>query len=169
MTFFGSLVSLQYTQLTPVIGMLLFSVSLALGPVGLVSSVPVMLPLSLVGTGIGLIKSGTNIGASLFDIATGLLQDADPRQGYSSVVLFFLGVGALACLAAVVLWILDRTIYNSLLDQSAKEAKEKTDAKSWLDTSQFREKLWVNYIYAFIYVFLATLSWMLFFRFVLFH
>ncbi|KAI8139481.1 major facilitator superfamily domain-containing protein [Fennellomyces sp. T-0311] len=167
LTFLASLILLGYTYMNPVVAMLLFSVSLALGPVGLVSSVPVILPLSLVGTGMGLIKSGTNIGASLFDIATGLLQDADPHKGYDGVIDFFIGIGVLSILAGLVLCILDWTIYGSLLDRSAQEAKKLEAMQGKVETSAVQQKLWANWIYGGIYLFLAALSWILFFKFVL--
>ncbi|RCH95918.1 hypothetical protein CU098_010196, partial [Rhizopus stolonifer] len=86
-TFLASILLLQFTKLNPLLGMISFSMSLTLGPVALVSSIPVILPLSLVGTGMGLVKSGTNIGASLFDIITGLLQDHDVKKGYRGVMV----------------------------------------------------------------------------------
>ncbi|KAI9479564.1 major facilitator superfamily domain-containing protein [Zychaea mexicana] len=166
-TFLACFMLLGFTYLNPIIGMLLFSVSLALGPVGLVSSVPVILPLSLVGTGMGLIKSGTNIGASLFDIATGLLQDKDAHQGYSGVIDFFIIIGIFAVFAGLVLCVLDWTIYGSLLDRSAQEARRLEATENKVDTSAVQEKLWANWIYGGIYLGLAALSWVLFFKFVL--
>ncbi|KAI8393844.1 major facilitator superfamily domain-containing protein [Radiomyces spectabilis] len=158
---------LEFTNIHPILGMLIFSVSLSLGPVGLVSSVPVILPLSLVGTGMGLIKSGTNIGSAIFDITTGLLQDADRNKGYSGVVLFFIAIASLSVLAGVVLSILDHSMYNDILDRSASLAarinKDKTQ-----NAAPTLVKLKSNYFYATLYLSLAAVSWMLFFHFVLF-
>ncbi|KAI9248842.1 major facilitator superfamily domain-containing protein [Phascolomyces articulosus] len=167
LTFTVSLWLLGFTYVNPIVGMLLFSVSLALGPVGLVSSVPVILPLSLVGTGMGLIKSGTNIGASLFDIASGLLQDSSENQGYGRVIDFFIGIGILSIIAGLVLCVLDWTIYGSLLDRSAQEARRLQTIENKVETSAVQEKLWANWIYGGIYLSLACLSWILFFKFVL--
>ncbi|CDS07839.1 hypothetical protein LRAMOSA01788 [Lichtheimia ramosa] len=164
-TFLVSLLLLNYTYIAPVVGMLFFSISLALGPVGLVSSVPIILPMSLVGTGMGLVKSSTNIGASLFDIATGLLQDMDDHQGYDGVMNFFIGVGVLSIIAGVTLWFLDMSIYDSLLDQSARDNRQQEQQK--VETSAVQEKLWANWIYGGVYLFLAGLSWILFIKFVL--
>jgi hypothetical protein len=161
-----SLLILEYTSTPPLLGMLLFSVSLSLGPVGLVSSVPVILPLSLIGTGMGLIKSGTNIGAAIFDISTGLLQDADPNKGYDGVMLFFIAIATLATIAAVVLYILDLSVYHGILDMSAREAHQNTENKLSTRTLPNRP-LKANYVYTAIYTLLACLSWILFFRFVM--
>ncbi|KAI9244941.1 major facilitator superfamily domain-containing protein [Sporodiniella umbellata] len=157
---------LQFTFLPPLVGMLFFSLSLSFGPVGLVSSVPVILPLSLVGTGMGLIKSGTNIGAALFDISTGLLQDADPNKGYDGVMVFFIVIASLATLAAVVLYLLDFTVYHAILDTSAREAHQNQESKQNIPLLP-KEPIQSNYIYGAIYAILACLSWILFFRFIL--
>lgn len=157
---------LEFTPTPPLLGMLLFSASLSFGPVGLVSSVPVILPLSLVGTGMGLIKSGTNIGAAIFDISTGLLQDADPHKGYDGVMLFFIGIATLATIAAIVLYILDFTVYHAILDTSAREAHQTNENKLSTRTLP-KYPLKANYVYGTVYALLACLSWVLFFRFVM--
>ncbi|KAI8334070.1 major facilitator superfamily domain-containing protein [Choanephora cucurbitarum] len=161
----SSMLLLQFTPLPPLFGMLLFSISLSLGPVGLVSSVPVILPLSLVGTGMGLIKSGTNIGAALFDIATGLLQDADPNKGYNGVIQFFIVISVLAVFAGLVLHVLDQTIYHSVLSRSAREAHQSDENK--LKNPKPLTRLRSNYVYGTIYFGLCCLSWVLFFRFIM--
>ncbi|CEP14934.1 hypothetical protein [Parasitella parasitica] len=162
-TFLASLLLLGHTHLNPLVGMISFSASLALGPVALVSSVPVILPLSLVGTGMGLVKSGTNIGASLFDIITGLLQDNDSKKGYSGVIDFFIIVGILSMLAGVTLCILNYAIYGNILDASRSTANKNSGDKRLLMNKRLR----INYLYGGIYVLLVIVSWTLFFRYVL--
>ncbi|KAI7897024.1 major facilitator superfamily domain-containing protein [Mucor mucedo] len=161
-TFLASLLLLEYTSLNPLLGMVSFSASLALGPVALVSSIPVILPLSLVGTGMGLVKSCTNVGASLFDILTGLLQDMDAKKGYTGVIHFFILIALLSILAGVTLFVLDGAIYDNLLD-AGKSVANGVGAKRQL----LNKKLKVNYIYGGIYVVLVIISWFLFFRFIL--
>lgn len=161
-----SLLILEFTPTPPLLGMLLFSVSLSLGPVGLVSSVPVILPFSLIGTGMGLIKSGTNIGAAIFDITTGLLQDADANKGYDGVMLFFITIATLATAAAITLCILDYSIYHGILDMSAREA-HKSDENKMSTRILSQRPLKANYIYGSAYALLACLSWVLFFRFIM--
>jgi hypothetical protein len=161
-TFLLSMLLLEYTHVNPVLGMISFSTSLALGPVALVSSIPVILPLSLVGTGMGLVKSGTNIGASLFDIVTGLLQDHDKNKGYSGVMIFFIVIGSLSILAGLTLFILDRTMYNHILDARKTQSTNNGDKRFLMN-----EKLKINYLYGGIYVALVVVSWTLFFRFIL--
>ncbi|KAI8067052.1 major facilitator superfamily domain-containing protein [Gongronella butleri] len=166
LTFTYALYALDYTQVNPLVGMLSFSVSLALGPVALVSSIPVILPLNLVGTAMGLVKSGTNVGASLFDMITGWLQDRDADKGYTGVVLFFIGIGVLAMISALALMLLDRIWYNRLLDQSAASAKRKE--KMGQDKNAMEDRpLKANYIYGAIFAGFTICSWILFFRFLL--
>lgn len=163
-TFLGAFLLLQYTGINPIVGMLVFSMSLALGPVGLVSSVPIILPLSLVGTGMGVIKAGTNIGASLFDITTGMLQDHQADHGYDGVNNFFTGVGVLALIAGIVLYFLDRQEGGSL-DQSAREAKISAWSASTTTKPLTLNK--ANWFYGSVMFSLACISWFLFVRFVI--
>lgn len=160
-TFLASLLLLEYTKINPLLGMVSFSASLALGPVALVSSIPVILPLSLVGTGMGLVKSCTNVGASLFDIITGLLQDMDTDKGYTGVIHFFIIIAILSILSGVTLFILDGAIYGNLLD-SGKKSINVGDKRFLMN-----RKLKVNYFYGGIYILLVITSWILFFRFIL--
>ncbi|KAG2187362.1 hypothetical protein INT44_005048 [Umbelopsis vinacea] len=164
-----SMVLLGYTMLPPVIGMLIFSLSLALGPVALVSSVPVILPLCLVGTGMGIIKSGTNIGATIFDIVVGRLQDSDPQKGYDSVLIFFMGISVAAVIAGIVLAIIDRVFYSGILDANARQSKLLVgrDSRGELKVPRVEEKVVLNWVYGSIFVALAVASWVLFFIFVL--
>ncbi|KAG1646590.1 hypothetical protein G6F44_000674 [Rhizopus delemar] len=142
LAFLFALILLQYTPLHPILGMISFSISLALGPVALVSSVPIILPLSLVGTGMGLVKSGTNIGASLFDIFTGLLQDLEKNKGYDHVISFFILTVVAAIVSGVTLAVLNHTIYHNLLDAPASG---KIDSNKQ-EEDMMNEKLKANYV-----------------------
>ncbi|KAI7900488.1 major facilitator superfamily domain-containing protein [Cokeromyces recurvatus] len=162
LTFLMSILLLEYTNLHPILGMISFSISLALGPVSLVSSIPIILPLSLVGTGMGLVKSGTNIGASLFDIMTGLLQDHDSNKGYKGVMIFFIFIAGLSILSGIILFILDKKMYENVLDACKKPSHINNGGKRFL----MNRKLKINYLYAGIYIALVMTSWILFFRFI---
>jgi hypothetical protein len=167
LTFTFAIYLLNYTILHPLIGMLLFSVSLALGPVGLVSSVPILLPLSFVGTGLGLVKCATNIGAALFDIGTGWLQDQDPDKGYSGVMVCFLAIGGLSTLFGCLLWILDRHLYDGLLDQSTASAQRRGKMATKKQDAMADRPLKMNYLYGAILFGLMATSWILFIRIII--
>lgn len=164
-----SMMLLGYTRLPPVIGMLIFSLSLTLGPVALVSSVPVILPLCLVGTGMGIIKSGTNIGATIFDILVGRLQDADPHKGYDGVLIFFMSISAAAVVAGIVLAIIDRIFYSGILDCNSLQAKMlvRRNSRGELRIPRVEDKVVLNWVYGSIFVGSAIASWILFFFYVL--
>lgn len=163
--FVCSLGLLGFTHCHPAIGMLMFSVSLSLGPVGLVSSVSVILPLSLVGTGMGLIKSGTNVDASLFDMAAGFLQDMDPEQGYGGVVAFFVAAGCLAVLARLSIHVMDVRVYGSILNQNAVQANQRQqDSIDAMVATKKYAPVHADWIYGSIFVALACTSWILFIR-----
>ncbi|CAI2167413.1 17625_t:CDS:2 [Funneliformis geosporum] len=84
-----SMCLLGFTLVTPIIGMVFFSISLSLGPVVSLSSIPIILPLDYVGTALGLLKSSSNIGSTIDDILVGLLQDLDKGK-YDMVMIFYL-------------------------------------------------------------------------------
>ncbi|KAF9575295.1 hypothetical protein EC968_003647 [Mortierella alpina] len=62
----------------PTIPMLLFALSLSLGTLSIVTSMPVLT--KHVPTGLGLHRSIDNIGATLFGTVAGMLQDANPTE-----------------------------------------------------------------------------------------
>lgn len=158
LSFLLCILLLEYTPLHPILGMISFSTSLALGPVALVSSIPVILPLSLVGTGMGLVKSCTNIGTSLLDIMTGWVQDLDPNKDYSGVMLFFIGVIVLSIVASLTLYTLDKLVYQGVLN-SASRHKESISIPA---------KATTNYVYGGIFIISVISCWILFFKFTLF-
>ncbi|CAG8528576.1 9878_t:CDS:2, partial [Dentiscutata erythropus] len=95
-----SMYLIGFTMISPIIGMLLFSISLSFGPVSLLSSIPIILPLDYVGTGLGIIKSCSNIGSTLFDIIVGILQDLDGGE-YRLVMHLYFVTSLIAVLVAV--------------------------------------------------------------------
>ncbi|RKP09955.1 major facilitator superfamily domain-containing protein, partial [Thamnocephalis sphaerospora] len=66
---------LHYVDMNPLVGMIIFSVSLTFGPVAMFSSVSLVLSKAFVGTGLGIYKAALHIGTSLLDILVGVLQD----------------------------------------------------------------------------------------------
>ncbi|KAI8051028.1 major facilitator superfamily domain-containing protein [Syncephalis plumigaleata] len=103
---------LWWPHLSPIIGMIVFSVSLTIGPVAIFSSVPLVLASSVVGTGLGVYKSTLNIGVSLLDIVAGMLQDyashhdipGQTRDEYSPVLAFCAIIGGIGFLFSLGVW-----------------------------------------------------------------
>lgn len=75
---------------SPTAAMLVFSLSLTIGPVALLSSIPLLVPPSTVGTALGAYKAAFWTGTTIFDLVVGRLQDI---EGYDLVLLFFVVVG----------------------------------------------------------------------------
>ncbi|KAJ1970942.1 hypothetical protein H4R34_005900, partial [Dimargaris verticillata] len=141
-----SVLLLGFTQLFPVIGMFIFSISLSIGPIAAVSSIPLTLPLSTVGSGLGIYKSAQNIGNTIVDIIIGQLQDlgqegpslahplsaasempsvvsVSPKRshGYDHVMVFFVGWGCVSILVSGFLYLVDRRGWDRLLQLGDKQ------------------------------------------------
>ncbi|CAG8797255.1 21008_t:CDS:2 [Gigaspora margarita] len=119
----GSIYLLGFTLLNPAIGMLLFSISLSLGPVAMLSSIPIILPLDYVGTGLGIVKSCSNIGSTLYDIIIGILQDLDGGN-YNLVMILYLFTSIVAILVAIWLFMVASTWYDGIIDMKEDKRKE---------------------------------------------
>ncbi|KAJ1905200.1 hypothetical protein IWQ60_012329 [Tieghemiomyces parasiticus] len=138
LAFLTSMGVLGFTHFSPVLGMFIFSVSLSVGPICSISSIPLVLPLSTVGSGLGLYKSAQNIGNTIVDIIVGQLQDSHPlttvpslsvaattttiwrarllnEHSYDRVMGFYLFWGSLAVIVAVALYLVDRQGWDRLL------------------------------------------------------
>jgi len=99
--FLVSIVMLMYTAVDPVVSAVIFSISLATGPVAMMSAIPLLLPLSSLGTGTGAYKSCGNIGSTLLDIVAGGIQD---WAGYDMVLIVMAVVAALAVISSLGMW-----------------------------------------------------------------
>jgi len=78
---------LGFTYISPAVSLTFYSISLTIGPIALISSVPHILPLTAVGTALGMYKCAINIGATIMDPIVGFIIDiynkcAGPRLGH---------------------------------------------------------------------------------------
>ncbi|KAJ2783713.1 hypothetical protein H4R18_001551 [Coemansia javaensis] len=128
--FTASMVLLGFTRTNPLIGMVVFSVSLALGPLAEITAISLILPPSSLGTGLGIYKSAMNIGSTIVDIVVGVLQDRGSRilqeteHSYDYVMAFFIAWGALSTLGASTVFLVDRFRWGSLLRSGARARRE---------------------------------------------
>ncbi|RIB14947.1 major facilitator superfamily domain-containing protein [Gigaspora rosea] len=177
----GSIYLLGFTLLTPVIGMLLFSISLSLGPVTMLSSIAIILPLDYVGTGLGILKSCSNIGSTLFDIIIGILQDLDGGN-YNLVMQLYFITSIIAVLVAIWLFMVARTWYDGIIDMKEDKRKEYYEKIRTKNDEQGQERRSYdgqdvntrfihpskrNWVYVTTFVIVLILSWVLFFIFVI--
>jgi nitrate/nitrite transporter NarK len=155
---------LGFVKLSPVIiiiGMVCFSISLSLGPVALLSSIPILLPLDHVGTALGIDKSSLNIGSTIFDILVGILQDLDGGE-YVRVMRFFLGISICSILVSILLYFVSKNWCDGILDMKDDERKRKRNiVKKGSNQSTKR-----NYFYIVTFIILLIASWILFFVFI---
>lgn len=79
----------------------LIGISLASGPISLISSIPPIIQNNL-GTALGMYKVVLNVSAMVMDPLLGLLQDLDEKNGYGAVLWTLLVMAALACVLGVV-------------------------------------------------------------------
>ncbi|KAI8380992.1 major facilitator superfamily domain-containing protein [Radiomyces spectabilis] len=129
----ASMVCLAYTWAPPAVGMILFSLALALGPVSVLSSTSLLLPHELAGTGMGLHKCANNIGTTIVSVIVGYVQDltyhdgdphddqADLRQEYHGVMIFYLVMAGCSILVVAIFWMMDRKLLNGWLQADKKE------------------------------------------------
>ncbi|CAH1767964.1 1003_t:CDS:2, partial [Entrophospora sp. SA101] len=110
------------SAITPIIGMICFSISLSFGPVTTLSTIPVLLPMDYVGTGLGFIKSTSNVGSTIYNILVGLLQDLDKGM-YGKVMIFYLTSSILAIIASLCLYFVSKKWYDNILDMKESERK----------------------------------------------
>ncbi|KAI8868575.1 MFS general substrate transporter [Ramicandelaber brevisporus] len=102
-----SLSLLTYTWVRPIVGLMIFSVSVVFGTVSLASSVALVVPRKYLGAAIGIKKVFMSVGVALFDVATGLVQDGTPGGGYERVSLMFLVLACVSVVVAALYWIVD--------------------------------------------------------------
>jgi hypothetical protein len=168
----------------PTLAMIAFSVSLTIGPVALLSSIPPLLrpirstplparmPLlrrpsldserpTAVGTGLGLYKAAANIGMTILDILIGLQQDKstgyvffEGESEYYGVLWTLLVVGILAVGASVLLWWSDWR-NGSVLENNVPATTEITTIQWW------------NVSALLLVIVALVVSWWMFFKFLL--
>ena len=81
------------------LAMILFSMSLSLGPLALMSSFPMILPQHKIGTAYGVYKSVMNTGITLADLLIGVL--VDYTASYDIVMVFYMIIGMVAFVIAM--------------------------------------------------------------------
>ncbi|KAJ1970613.1 hypothetical protein H4R35_005764 [Dimargaris xerosporica] len=98
-----------------------FSLSLSLGPLAQVTSIPLMLPPAsshdAMGTALGIRRCVEHIGATLLDTLSGALQDLEPSHRYTYVLRLFLVLSVATCFAVVGWMYLDQKLLHRVLTE----------------------------------------------------
>jgi hypothetical protein len=74
---------LGWTYVNAVVGMVFYSISLAFGPITMITAIGMILPADYIGTGLGIYKSSNNVGTSILNIIVGVVQDNSENQAYT--------------------------------------------------------------------------------------
>ncbi|KAJ1980572.1 hypothetical protein H4R35_001065, partial [Dimargaris xerosporica] len=158
---------LGYSGASPEVGLMLFSLSLTVGPVALTSAVALYLPIQMVGTGIGLIKCALNFGIIIVDVLIGRLQDLDDDK-YDTVMVMMMVLSALTFLSSVLLTLCDFYFEEGLLSASfqhrnqlmkRRQPREYAIFKAAEDSARIK---WYKYGYPVLCVALFVISWVLY-------
>ncbi|KAF7724031.1 hypothetical protein EC973_001438 [Apophysomyces ossiformis] len=169
-----SSVLLGWTYVSAVVGMVFYSISLAFGPIAMITSIGMILPSDYIGTGLGIYKSSNNIGTTILDIIVGVVQDHTANQAYTGVMILFLVLSCVGLLLIAFLWLTQRIYLKNLLEMGRKKRiermKEMNDkevalAQQGLDSYTGTASSYLGYVYLGIFVVCLLAAWVLFFVF----
>lgn len=163
---------LAWSYVDATVGMVFYSISLAFGPIGMITSIGMILPSDYIGTGLGMYKSSNNIGTTILDIIVGVVQDHTANQAYNGVMILFLVLSCIGLFLIAGLWLSQYFFLGNLLEMSRTKRiltmKERNDKEielnrqgldSYADTP--RKKL--NYFYVATFIICLLVAWVLFF------
>ncbi|KAI9287182.1 major facilitator superfamily domain-containing protein [Umbelopsis sp. AD052] len=177
-----SFILLSQTYVNAAIGMTLFSLSLAIGSIMILTSTALTLPRKYIGTGIGLHKTANNIGTTIISVIAGYLQDHAYHDEYNGVMNLYLALTSLSILLVAFWWILDRIKQHGWLEATKAERKKRLTGQDenamedTADTTYSDEQLAATgrlllskktYRYCAIYIFFLVVAWAIFFAFAL--
>ncbi|KXS17688.1 MFS general substrate transporter [Gonapodya prolifera JEL478] len=121
-----------WTQEWDMAGMSLFGLGYTVVPIALLSSIPLVVAESSLGTALGIYKCYLNLGATIFDPVLGKLQDTaggQLRDSYVPVIRFLAGLSVVAGLVSLALWIADRS-YGCILERGPRYLVERRESGS---------------------------------------
>ncbi|KAF7727035.1 hypothetical protein EC973_008082 [Apophysomyces ossiformis] len=169
-----SLGLLGWTYVDAVVGMVFYSISLAFGPIAMITSIGMILPSDYIGTGLGIYKSSNNIGTTILDIISGIIQDNTKGQSYTGVLLLYIILSGIGFVLIVGLLISQRVFLKNLLEVSRKERTERMKeindkelflTKQGLDSYSNTKVKIFNIIWLVLFGCCLLVAWVLFFVF----
>ncbi|CAO3673659.1 unnamed protein product [Umbelopsis ramanniana] len=167
---------LGWTYVNAVVGMVFYSISLAFGPISMITSIGMLLPSDYIGTGLGMYKSSNNIGTSILDIVVGVVQDNTANQAYTGVMALFIALSVIGFILIAMLWLTQRVYLNNLLEVGRKKRTEQMEeindaqlelTRQGLDPYVNTKSTILNYVYIGIFVAALITAWVLFFVYAL--
>ncbi|KAG2231589.1 major facilitator superfamily domain-containing protein [Thamnidium elegans] len=163
---------LGWTYVNATVGMIFYSISLAFGPIGMITSIGMILPSDYIGTGLGLYKASNNIGTTILDIVVGVVQDHTEKQAYTGVMILFLTLACIGFVLIALLWVSQYYYHDNLLETRRKDRlarmKERNEHelalnKQGLDSYDSTIIRPLNYVYLGIFTTCLLIAWILFF------
>ena len=138
---------------------MLFSFSYTLGPVSLISSIPLIVDASVIGTALGLYKCASNIGSTLVEPITGVVQDY--FEGYDQVMLILIGFAVLTTFASLAMLAVSYLQLGGFLDLTSARRTQGTSNKSIDQIAPKASRLW-TIIYVLVTAVLLLASWVVY-------
>ncbi|KAI9016539.1 major facilitator superfamily domain-containing protein [Phycomyces nitens] len=163
---------LGWTYVDALVGMVFYSISLAFGPIAMITSIGMILPSDYIGTGLGIYKSSNNVGTTILDIVVGVIQDHTHNQAYTGVMTLFIILGGIGFLLILGLIVSQRIFLRNLLETSRanrtaimKEVNDKElfYTQQGLDAYTGVTPAIQNYIYVGCFIVCMIVAWVLFF------
>lgn len=163
---------LGWSWVDATVGMVFYSISLAFGPIAMITSIGMILPSEYIGTGLGIYKSSNNVGTAILDVAIGVVQDKTAGQSYAKVMLVFIILAAIGFVLIVLLWLNQFVFYKNLLEvpkSKRTQRMEEINNKELSYTSQGMDPYtdtsvkWYSYPIVGFFVSALVVAWVLFF------
>jgi MFS family permease len=163
---------LGWTYIDPVAGMVFYSISLAFGPIAMITAIGMILPSDYIGTGLGIYKAANNIGTAILDVSIGVVQDKTAGQSYVNVMLVFIILAGLGFIGICLLWWNQYAFWGNLLEMrrskrvirmqeiNDKELEFTSKGKDPYSDTPIRKG---NYPIVAFYVACLLVAWVLFF------
>ena len=104
-----------FTCANPAAALVLYSFSLAMGPIAMITAIPLVVPLAYTGTALGIYACASNIATTIMEPVQGQVQD-DNGGSYQQVMVIFTVVAVATVLVAALLSIVSVFHHAGLLD-----------------------------------------------------
>ncbi|KAG1150933.1 hypothetical protein G6F37_000084 [Rhizopus arrhizus] len=163
---------LGWSWVDATVGMVFYSISLAFGPIAMITSIGMILPSEYIGTGLGIYKSANNVGTAILDVAIGVVQDQTAGQSYGRVMLVFIILAAIGFVLIMLLWAHQFLRYKNLLEvRKSKRTvrmqeindRELSYTSQGLDPYTDTPVKWTSYPIVGFFVSALIVAWVLFF------
>ncbi|CEG78782.1 Putative Eukaryotic translation initiation factor 3 subunit D [Rhizopus microsporus] len=163
---------LGWSYVDATVGMVFYSISLAFGPIAMITSIGMVLPSEYIGTGLGIYKSANNVGTSILDVVVGVVQDKTANQSYVNVMLVFIILAAIGFVLIIALWANQFKFYGNLLEvrrtirtmrMQEINDKELEYTSKGMDPYTDTPTRWTSYPIVGFFVAALLVAWVLFF------